>query len=55
VAIPVLQTDPTELMSTPAPVLGARHMVAALVLLDVFIADWALFGVDNDPVHIFSL
>jgi len=54
-AVPVLQTYPAEFMAAPAPVLGAGHVVAALVLLDVLVADGALLCVDDDPVHVLGL
>lgn len=53
--IPILQTYPAKLMPAPAAILGAGHVVAPLVLLDVLVADGALFGVDDDPVDILGL
>lgn len=49
--LPAAHADPTELKAA----LRARHMVASLVLLNVFIALWADFGVGGDPVNVLGL
>ena len=47
--LPIAHANPTEFV----PALRARHMVAALVLLDVSLAFRANFCVGGDPVDIF--
>lgn len=52
--IPRLQTYPAKVVSAPASILGAGHVIASLVFFYTFVADGTLFGVDNDPVYVLS-
>jgi len=54
-ATPRLETYPTEFVPTPTAIFGACHVVAPLVLFNVFVADRTLFGVDDYPIHILGL
>lgn len=54
-ATPRLETYPAEFVSTPTAILGACHVVTPLVLLNVFVADRTLFGVDDNPIYILRL
>lgn len=53
VTLPGFEADPAELVSTATRVLLAHHVVAALVLFDVFVAVRTRFSVQKDPIYIF--
>lgn len=52
---PVAHAQPAELVRAASARGGARHVVAALVLLDWFAALWTGLGVGDDPLHVLAL